>query len=156
MRLGDALSQRADLQRRIAQLAGRLRASVVVQEGDLPPEDPEELVDLLDELGAQLERLVTQINLTNAATRLPSGETLTSALARRDVLALRQGVLRDAAEAVRETQARYSRSEIRLERRIDVVDLQRALDDLARRRRELDTQIQERNWTTDLLDDASR
>src|SRR5262249_46862723 len=40
MRLGEALARRSDLQKRIAQLTGRLQASAVVQEGDVPPEDP--------------------------------------------------------------------------------------------------------------------
>jgi hypothetical protein len=38
MTLGEALTNRADLQKRIAQLASRLQASGVVQEGDAPPE----------------------------------------------------------------------------------------------------------------------
>ena len=64
---------------------------------------------------------------------------MTAALARRDILATRQSVLRTAVDAVADTQARYSRSEIRLERKIDVAALRREIDALARERRELDT-----------------
>ena len=105
---------------------------------------------------AELERLITAINLTNAAGRLPGGRTITAALATRDVLTIRQGVLRAAADAVAQAQARYSRSEIRLTRQLDVAALRKEIDDLAMRRRELDTTIQEHNWTTDLIEDASR
>jgi hypothetical protein len=48
MRLGEALTNRADLQKRIAQLGARLQASGVVQEGDVPPEDPAALLAELD------------------------------------------------------------------------------------------------------------
>jgi hypothetical protein len=152
MRIGEALAKRADVQKRIAQLGSRLKASAVVQEGDSPPEDPARLLAELDELTTELETLITTINLTNAAGRLASGQTVTGALARRDVLTTRQGVLRSAVEAVADTQARYSRSEIRLTRQIDVAALRKELDDLARERRELDTAIQEYNWTADLIE----
>ena len=156
MTLGEALTNRADLQKRVAQLASRLQASGVVQEGDSPPEDPAQLLAELAELTSELERLITAINLTNAASRLPDGRPLTAALAERDVLALRQSVLRQAVDSVTQTQARYSRSEIRLTRQFDVAAVRREIDDLARRRRELDTAIQEFNWTTQLIEDASR
>jgi hypothetical protein len=157
MRIGEALSRRADLQKRIAQIGPRVQASAVVQEGDSPPEDPARLLAELDELTGELETLITAINLTNAASRLGSGQTVTAALARRDILATRQSVLRSAVGAVADTQARYSRSEIRMTRQIDVTALRKQIDDLARERRELDTEIQEYNWTADLIEaDASR
>ncbi len=124
----------------------------MVQEGDTPPEDPAKLLAELGELTAELEGLITRINLTNAGSRLGTGETVTAALARRDVLGLRQTVLRAAVDAVGASQARYSRSEIRLARQIDVAGLRKELDDLARERRELDTAIQEYNWTADLIE----
>ena len=48
MKLAEALNQRADLQKRIAQLRERLSNNVKVQEGDQPAENPE---DLFKELG---------------------------------------------------------------------------------------------------------
>jgi hypothetical protein len=70
VRVGEALTRRADLQTRIAQIGARLQASAVVQEGDSPPEDPGRLLAELDELAAELERLITAINLTNATSQL--------------------------------------------------------------------------------------
>jgi len=150
MRIGEALTRRAELQRRAAQLGERLRASAVVQEGDKPPEDPQGLLGELDEIASELQRLIGAINATNAASRLPDGRTVTEALAHRDVLTLRVGVLRTAAEALAQAQARYSRSEIRLVRQLDAAALRSDIDALSRERRELDTLIQEHNWTTDL------
>jgi hypothetical protein len=127
-----------------------------VQEGDTPPEDPARLLADLGDMSAELERLITRINLTNAASRLPGGQSVTGALARRDVLGVRQGVLRSAADAVAQAQARYSRSEIRMARQIDVAAIRHEIDELARQQRELATAIQEHNWTAELIEDASR
>src|ERR671936_389201 len=126
MKLGEALTLRSQLQIRIEQLRGRLKASALVQEGEEPPEDPGSLLAEFDDLATQLERLVTQINHTNIATKLPDGTTLTDALARRDAL--------------------------RILPTVDVSALRRQADDLARERRELDGAIQETNWSTDLLE----
>ena len=152
MKLGEALARRSDLQKRLAQLGARLRASAVAQEGSEPPESPKDLLGEVDRLADELEQLIALINQTNSSTRLPSGMSLTEALARRDVLALRHGVLHQAAEAAVQAEARYSRSEIRLVRLIDVAAIRARMDDLARDRRELDTEIQAHNWTVNLIE----
>lgn len=156
MIIGEALSHRADLQKRVAQIQERLKASVLVQEGEEPPESPHEL---LAELGAacdELEELIARINHTNASTKLPSGETVTEGLARRDVLALRRGGLRGAVRAATSEAGhgllRYSRSEIRMVRQISVGDVQAQIDALAKRQRELDAELQAHNWTTPLIE----
>jgi len=152
MILGEALNRRADLQKRIAQLQERLRANVLVQEGDEPPESADELLAEVSSLCDELERLIAQINHTNASTKLSTGETVTEGLARRDVLELRQGTLRTAVRAAtNDGFSRYSRSEIRMVRQIGVSDIQRQLDTLAKQQRELDTRLQEHNWTTSLI-----
>ena len=153
VKLGEALARRSDLQKRLAQQGARLRASAVVQEGSEPPESPRDLLEEVDRLADELEQLIALINQTNYSTRLPSGMSLTEALARRDVLALRHGVLHQAAEATVQAEARYSRSEIRLVRLIDVAAIRARIDDLARDRRELDTEIQAHNWTVDLIEE---
>jgi hypothetical protein len=152
--LGEALNRRADLQKRIAQLEDRLRACVLVQEGEEPPEDPGELLAEIDESCAELERLIAQINHTNASARLPSGGTVTEALARRDVLTTRAGALRGAIREAsdRGLFGRYSRSEIRMVRQVNVAELQKHVDQLAKTRRELETELQEHNWTTPLIE----
>lgn len=152
MRLGEALARRAELQSRLSELRERLAASTLVQEGDSPPEDPQELIAELDEAADELERLIASINRTNTTTELEPGTTLTDALARRDVLGVRHAVLKAAADSTATKQARYSRSEIRMVRTFDVAELRRRVDDLAHERRALDTGIQAANWTVDLVD----
>ena len=154
MTIGEALNRRSDLQKRIAQVQDRLGACVLVQEGDEPPERPEELLEELDSLCEELQQLIAQINHTNAATKLSGGETVTEALARRDVLELRLRALR---AVVREATnkggplSRYSRSEIRMVRQVQVGDVQGQVDRLAKQRRELDTLLQQHNWSTAMI-----
>jgi len=95
MKLAEALANRADLQRRVEQLRGRLQNSALVQEGESPPEDPQELLEETERIVSELERDVRRINRTNLAATLADGETtLTDALARRDALTLRYGNLK--------------------------------------------------------------
>lgn len=50
MKLAEALQERADLNRKISSLRGRLENVVLVQEGEEPVENPRELLGELDEL----------------------------------------------------------------------------------------------------------
>jgi hypothetical protein len=157
--IGEALNRRADLQKQIARMQDRLSKCVVAQEGEEPPEDPHELLDELTRRCDELELLIAKINQTNAAARLDSGETVTQGLARRDVIALRQGALRSAIEVATGDSfraglgfGRYSRSEIRTVRQVKVRDLQDQLNALAQARRELDNRLQEHNWQATLMD----
>jgi len=156
MIVGEALSHRADLQKRVGQIEDRLQASALVQDGDKPPEDPEELLTELGSLFDALQELIAKINLTNASTRLPSGETVTEGLARRDVLAMRQGGLRSVVRAAtsdgRQGLFRYSHSEIRMVRTVSVSEIQTQVDEMAKQQRELDAELQAHNWTTPLIE----
>jgi hypothetical protein len=65
------------LQQRLGEVRDRLRLGALVQEGDKPPEDPEPLLQELDAIASELERLIAGINRTNSSARLSSGVTLT-------------------------------------------------------------------------------
>jgi hypothetical protein len=157
--VGEALNRRADLQKRIAQLQERLSSCVLAQEGEQPPESPDELLAELSGRCDELEGLIANINRTNANARLASGETVTECLARRDVITLRQNALRTAIKAATGGLfgaglglARYSRSEIRMVRQVKVGELQSQLDALSRQRRELDNRLQAHNWQATLME----
>ena len=152
MRLSEALIQRADLQKRIAQLRQRLNQNAMVQEGDQPAEDPQELLADLRRMIDELTMLIRQINHTNAVTAVDAERTLTDALAERDTLMLERTVLAGLAQAASINTPRFSRSEVRFVSTVDVAEIQRRVDDLSRRHRELDTRIQELNWQTDLIE----
>ena len=152
MKLAEALATRADLQRRIEGMRARLRQSALVQEGEEPPEDPNELLSETEGMVSELERLVGGINRTNLSARLADGATITEALARRDALALRHGLLGALIQSASDRVPRYGRTEIRILPTVEVGSLRRRMDDLAKERRELDTAIQATNWTTDLAE----
>jgi hypothetical protein len=153
MKLSEALVLRADIQKRIEQLRERLKTSALVQEGERPPEDPQELLAELDRLLDELAGLIARINRTNLGARLLDGSaTLTDALAQRDVLKLRHSVLQSVADAAVQPINRYSRTEIRSVPTVDVGALRRQVDEIALRYRTLDTAIQAANWATELLD----
>lgn len=150
MKLGEALTLRSQLQTRFVQLRDRVANSVFAQEGEAPPEDPAALLVELQQVASELEELVARINKTNLATTLADGRTITDALARRDHLTILQTAIQKVASAASENQMRYSKAEIKMTRTVNVADLRRQADELARERRELDARIQETNWQTDL------
>ena len=150
MKLAEALIIRADIQKRINQLKGRLKDSAKVQEGDSPAEDMKELSKELDDSLTQLEDLIYRINVTNMQT-IHEGESLTKMMARKDVLTMRLTVLRELITHVTESDTRYGRNEIKYVRTIDVAQLRRTTDEYSKQLRELDMKIQSLNWTIDLV-----
>jgi hypothetical protein len=155
MKLAEALALRAEATRRIAQLRGRIVDNARYQEGEEPAEDAASLLAQTGEACAELESLIRRINRTNTAARLGQG-TITDALARRDVLKLRHGVITAAADAAAGRERgwnRHLRSELTFISALPVADLRTQADDVARRIRELDTDIQRTNWEADLLDE---
>ena len=68
MKLAEALQERADLNRKIEQLRVRFAANALVQEGEQPAEDPEQLKVELDGAIDRLGYLIERINMTNAST----------------------------------------------------------------------------------------
>ena len=152
MKLATALSERADIQRRLNELLERLNNNAKVQEGEEPSEDPKALLRELDNLLDRLEWLIARINLTNSRT-LSEGLTMTELLARRDCLAKRVSALRSFLNEASAKVDRYSQKEIRILSTVKVSALQKQVDAASKDLRELDERIQGLNWTTELLED---
>ncbi|MGH9271314.1 MAG: DIP1984 family protein [Ilumatobacteraceae bacterium] len=154
MKLAEALSMRADAQRRLAQLQARATAAARYQEGEPPVEDASALLAAARDLTVELEAMIRRINRTNAATGLEPGLTVTDAIARRDALAMRRKLVVAVADAAVGDRGlgygRQLRSELRYVTDLPVAELRREADDLARDHRQLDTQLQEANWATEL------
>mgnify|MGYP000239411666 CR=1 FL=1 len=146
MKLAEALSLRADLQKRVIQLKVRLKDSAKIQEGDEPAEDVKELYPELDNTLAELEELIYRINETNIRT-MHEGENLTRLMARKDVLTQRVSLMRDVLKHVVENDTRYGRNEVKYIRLVDVSALRKETDNYASQLRELDMRIQSLNWT---------
>lgn len=151
MKLATALSERADIQRRISELQSRLLNNAKVQEGEEPAEEPKALLKELEALLTRLEYLMTRINLTNAAL-VSEGESMTALLARRDCLKKKINVLRSFLDAASTKVDRYSQKEIKILSTVKVSALQKELDAHSKALRELDERIQGLNWTCDLVE----
>ncbi|MFV9506780.1 MAG: DIP1984 family protein [Oscillochloridaceae bacterium umkhey_bin13] len=151
MKLAEALVERKAAQQKLAELNERLQRVAVVQEGERPAEEPAALLAELDEVAARLERLILAINQTNGQATLADGRTLTAAIARRDVLRMRQGATDALLRSVGSPQFRARGAEIKFVPTVAVPDLQTRRDALAKEYRELDTAIQAANWAIDLV-----
>ena len=156
IKLAEALAQRADAARRVEQLRARIVGSARYQEGETPAEDARQLLVEAGEVLGGLETLIARINRTNATITVGEHETLTDALARRDVLRLRHAVITAAADAAtgrdqRGMGVRQLRSELKMLSALPVAELRGQADTLARELRDLDVLIQRTNWEADLL-----
>lgn len=149
MKLAEALQERADLNTRIETLKSRLFNNALVQEGEKPAEDPEELLAELDGCVGRLRELIERINLTNSAAEI-GGVTITGLIAERDALKVQLSAYRDLVSAASQTARRASRTEIKILSAVDVKALQKKADALAKRLRETDNAIQQANWLTEL------
>ena len=113
MKLAEALQERADLNRKITSLRGRLENVVLVQEGEEPVENPRELLGELDESVARLEYLMAAINHTNDVTEA-DGMTLTQLIAKKDALMQKAAVYRGMVQEAGSNTGRARGTEIRV------------------------------------------
>lgn len=148
MKLAEALQERADLNRRIQQIKSRLSNNAVVQEGEKPAENPEELLDEFNECIYNLENLMSKINLTNCKTII-DGKSLTELIAKKDCLALKLCTYRDLVSDASQLTRRATRSEIKIISMVNVKEVQKQVDAISKELRILDNKIQETNWKTD-------
>lgn len=150
MRLAEALQERSDLHQRIERLRVRLMNNSVVQEGEKPAENPDDLKDELDRCLKEYELIIARINLTNSNTKL-EGESLTEIIAKKDSLLLKISVYRDLIDSASRTASRARNTEIKILPTISVAGIQKEVDVLAKEIRLLDNRLQETNWKTELL-----
>lgn len=150
MKLAEALILRSYIQRKIQELRFRIRNVVKIQEGEEAAENPSDLFRELNDALEQFESLVQKINRTNSVTEYEQGMTITDALARREKLQLKRSVLSDVIDTASIRYDRSSRTEIKFITTVEISTLQKQMDELAKEHRQLDTRIQELNWTTEL------
>jgi tRNA C32,U32 (ribose-2'-O)-methylase TrmJ len=111
-----------------------------VQDGDQAAENPEALLNEMNQAFTRLEELIAHINLTNAKT-VSGDATLTELLARRDCLKQRVNMMRSFLEAASAKVDRYSTKEIKVTSTVSVSELQKQNDKLSKELRELDEKI---------------
>ena len=150
MKLAEALNLRADLQKRIANLRERLIKNAKVQEGDTPSEDPNMLLNELNENIIELENIIKLINKTNSSTYIDN-ESIWDIIAKRDTLGLKLSILRSFISESANKIERYSNKEIKILSTVNVAEKQKEIDNLSKEYRLIDTKLQGLNWTTDII-----
>lgn len=155
MKIAEALSERAELAKKLRSLRSRIHSAARFHEGEEPVEDA---MSLLAEARAVIKReaaLVSAINRTNMLTEVSEGVTITMALARRDMLAQEISILNDTADQAGPSMDPYSRGRRRTEliekTNVPIPELRTEADALSKERRELDAQIQLLNWSTEIV-----
>lgn len=151
MKLAEALSLRAEMKTKIGQLALRLNQNAKVQEGEKPAENPYTLIEELENVSGEMEKLIKNINYTNCMT-VENGVSLTDMIAEKDVLKKKIAVIRTFLARSGEVIDRYSNKEIKIHSTVDVAELQKKVDSMSKQLRELDMNIQRINWTVDLIE----
>ena len=149
MKLAEALQERADLNKKISDLQGRLNKNSLVQEGEKPNEDPVVLMQELEAAIARLQQLIKDINLTNCAT-IVEGRSLTQIIAEKEAAIMRLSAYRALADSAINYRARGS--EIKMIATVNVRELQKTADIISKEIRTLDNLLQSTNWTVDLIE----
>lgn len=152
MILAEALLLRADLQKKLASLKTRINENVKVQDGDEPTEDPQQLLLEASRVIDELYRLIGRIQRTNAAAILADGMTMLAALTVRDELTEHHRLLQSAINNAKTEGDRYSYREIKWQKTVDVIALQKQADDIAVKLRQTNVKIQAANWQIMLID----
>ena len=148
MKLAEALLIRKDLQNKLNEIRSRLNNNAIVQEGETPAEDPEELLSQARQMISELQKLMTLINLTNARL-VCDGKTMTELLAERDCLKQEISMIRDFLDSASSTGRRARGSEIKVVSTVPVAEIQKMADSKSQQLRKLEMKIQELNWTSE-------
>lgn len=152
MKLAVALQERNDLNKKIVQLNYRLELNAVVQDGEKTGENPEELLEELNECYRNLEDLIGRINKTNCQTITSYNNlSLTELIAKKDVLMQKINSYRALADTASNLVTRVSRSEIKILSNVDVKKIQKDIDKLSKELRLVENTIEETNWQIELI-----
>lgn len=151
MKLAEALALRAEMKTKINNIQSRLNNNAKVQEGEKPAENPYTLIKELDSVSEEMTNLIKNINYTNCMTT-ENGVSLTDMIAEKDVLREKVNVMKNFLANASSMVNRYSNTEIKILSTVDVAELQKEVDAMSKKLRELDVNIQRINWTVDLIE----
>lgn len=151
MKLAEALAIRAEMKTKINNIQSRLNQNSKVQHGEKPAEDPYVLLKELDILSENMITLVKNINYTNCVTT-ENGISLMEMIAEKDILQKKISVIKNFLSNASSLVNRYSNTEIKIQSTVDVAKLQKEVDHMSKKLRELDMNIQRINWTVDLIE----
>lgn len=166
MLLAEALAARKDAIAEVEALRDRLASSALRYEDQAAGDDPAELVAHLTSSLDRVESLTVRINQTNNGTRLAFDRrelSIMEAIALRERLTMEARARRAVVEAVERVTGsrktgrtwlgeRRTKDDIRELPTVDPRAERRSVDELSETIRRLDLALQQRNWTTELIE----
>lgn len=150
MKLAEALLLRTEYQQKVESLQRRILSNIKIQEGENPTENPDELLKEILLVNEQLADIIVRINKTNNNACISNGKTIAEALVERDMIMKKRSILSDIVGEANQKDYRLSHSEVKMHVSIDIAEIQKMIDKLSKQYRQLDTEIQSVNWTTDI------
>ncbi|MCX7745837.1 MAG: DIP1984 family protein [Clostridia bacterium] len=151
MKLAEALMDRKAIKNKMEELKKRIYQNAQIQEGDIPIENPLTLIEELKCEVDKFEKLIIRINDTNNTVKLENGMTLMEAIVKKDMLNYLYMMYKNLADKATPTNERYSQREIKNIPNVNITEIRKKADDIAKEYRMLDSKIQEANWRVDLI-----
>lgn len=150
MKLAEALLLRTEYQQKVESLQRRILSNIKIQEGENPTENPDELLKEILLVNEQLADIIVRINKTNNSACISNGKTLAEGLVERDMIMKKRSILSSIVDEANQKDYRLSHSEVKMHVSVDIAEIQKMIDKLSKQYRQLDTEIQSVNWTTDI------
>jgi hypothetical protein len=154
MNILEALNLKKDLQNRIENLRRRYVNSVTVKKGDKPKEDPQGLLIELEDSFTQLNDISCRISAANTTTRNSKGKTLKQLMVEQSIVEQRLEILNRAFEEVlfgdAEVYSYYNKPQSDYDVTIDIDSLKKEIGNQESRLRQLTSEIQKLNLTTEI------
>ena len=122
----------------------------MVQEGELPSENVDELLKQASGVMQEHIKIVQLINAANQTQKLTDGRLLGVTLADRDALVLQHSLVTAAIQATNKDVIRYGLKEIKWIPQINIAAMQKRSDDLSKSIRDINISIQAANWQLDV------
>lgn len=151
MKLAEALMERKAIKTKMEDLKKRVYQNSSIQEGEQPIEDPLKLLEELRVETEKFEAIIARINQTNNVTQLSDDMTLMEAIVKKDMLNYLHLIHINLADKATPTHDRFSRREIKFVPTVDISEVRKKAEEIAKEYRLLDMKIQEANWNTELI-----
>lgn len=151
MKLAEALMERKAIKTKMEELKKRIYQNAQIQEGDVPIESPVSLIEELKSEVEKFENLIIKINETNSTAKLENGMTLMDAIVKKDMLNYMHLMYLNLADKATPKNERYSQREIKTIPNVNITEIRKKADEMAKEYRMLDSKIQEANWKVDLI-----
>lgn len=160
MKIAEALMARSALKQQVSTLSRAAMSNATSPSDEPAVEDPNELINQALEMEAELEAISNKINVTNhlVSINAPDGEMLLAqAIARRDRYGRQSQLVAKLVESARGEGRglgyQLRRRDVPSTVNVDIGELRRRADELAKKFSDFNVAIQQANWDNDIVED---